>query len=185
MTSIVTGNDTETSESPVLSTEFIKQNKNRIFNLYEAALKITYTAPNSDVVKGTIDLKDVYHIYFDTDNRFDTLTPTKKKDGLKKRCTFIIDISSRKYKLTPTTENDMRLWLRTLLRINVLHNKITERTITLRGSLKSTSGLELEKSFGIPHIYDRILELEEEEDEERKSSLFVHIHDLTHDDIPL
>ena len=83
MTSIVTGNDTETSESPVLSTEFIKQNKNRIFNLYEAALKITYTAPNSDVVKGTIDLKDVYHIYFDTDNRFDTLTPTKKKDGLK------------------------------------------------------------------------------------------------------
>ena len=79
----------------------------------------------------------------------------------------------------------MRLWLRTLLSINALHNKITERTITLRGSLKSTSGLELEKSFGIPHIYDRILELEEEEDEERKSSLFVHIHDLTHDDIPL
>jgi hypothetical protein len=181
-----TGDDKESSESPVLSTEFIKQNKNRIFNLYEAALKITYTAPNSDVVKGTIDLKNVHHIYFDTDNRFDTLTSSKTKGRLKKRCTFTIDISSRKYKLTPTTENDMRLWLRTLLRINVLHNKITERTITLRGSLKSISGLELEKSFGIPHIYDRILELEEEEEnEERKSNLFVHIHDLTHDDIPL
>ena len=99
----------------------------------------------------------VLSLYFDTDNRYDNMASLGKSDRAKKRLTITIDISSRKYKLTPDTENVMRSWLRTLLKMNMLHNKITERKVSMRGSLKSTSGLELEKSFGIPHLYDRIL----------------------------
>ena len=189
-------NNNNNAEEPVLSTKFIKQNKPRIFNLYTSSLKITYNAPDSTTIKGTIELKNIRHIYFDTDNRYDNMASLGKSDRAKKRLTIIIDISSRKYKLTPDTENDMRSWLRTLLKMNILHNKITERKVSMRGSLKSTSGLELEKSFGIPHLYDRILLLnrnekqggdaeDEKEKQENVTNLFVHIHDVTHDDMPL
>ena len=53
-----------------LSSTFIKQNKTRVFSLYIQHSVITYAIPESSTVKGRINLKDVQHIFFDTDKRF-------------------------------------------------------------------------------------------------------------------
>ena len=138
-----------------LSSTFIKQNKTRVFSLYIKHSVITYAIPESGTVRGRINLKDVQHIFFDTDKRFGNVEG--ENSNLKKRCAFLIELSSRTFKLTPQRETDMQVWLRALLRIEVLHDKITERQTSIRGSLTATYGVHLEKCLGIPHLYDRIL----------------------------
>ena len=153
---------------------------------------ITYAIPESGTVKGRINLKDVQHIFFDTDKRFGNVEG--ENSNLKKRCAFIIELASRTFKLTPQRETDMQVWLRALLRIEVLHDKITERQTSIRGSLTATCGVHLEKCLGIPHLYDRILNRKMSQDGsssdpdvplEEGPNLFLHIHGITADDSPI
>ena len=111
-----------------MSSTFIKQNKTRVFSfcIWRSADAPSLFIPESGTVRGRINLKDVQHIFFDTDKRFGNVEG--ENSNLKKRCAFLIELAHGHFQVDSTARNEHAVWLQALLRIEVLRqdNRTTD-----------------------------------------------------------
>jgi hypothetical protein len=124
----------------------LKQGKSRTVVLDTHKLSVSYSGKalggSKEVLKGVIDLQDVQLVHFDMDDREDDKSPHKKFQ-------MVFDVGSREYRFSPLCDMDFQCWLKEIIQLPILSDKVFRRLTNVRGTLQVASGKNLEQLLSV------------------------------------